>query len=282
MRRPLMLTAAAVLLCAACSTADSDHSDKPDSPDKPVTASSSSPSSAPSSNPSSDPGSAVRAAVAGLREDSAGFRQEIELEGEGKVYGLTVTGDFDFAADKGHLAVDLPGGAIDHSDQVFAGDKIYVSGVQGIDEDAWGVMPRDEAEAHYLLRAPLNDPEHVLRQIAALRTVSREGEEKVGGVRAVRYRGVLDHRTVTLRMAPDVREKMDWTRDTLGADLPVFADAWVDGRGRLVQTRMEAIMSGARVTVTMTLSNIGEPVHVTVPQSADTVPVTQFTGILSG
>lgn len=269
MRHPLVLVAAATLLCAGCSSADAGNHDK---------AAAASPSSA----SSSDSRSAVRAAVAALREASAGFRQEIELEGEGQVYGLTVTGGFDFAADRGHLAVDLPGGAIDHSDQVFADGKIYISGVQGVGKDAWGVMPRDKAEAHYLLRAPLNDPEHVLRQIAAMREISREGEEKVQGVRAVRYRGILDHRTVTLRMAPDVRTKTGQARDALGSDLPVFADAWVDERGRLVQTRMSVNLSGAQVTSAMALSDIGEPVRVTVPKAADTIPVNEVSGILNG
>ncbi|NUP17797.1 MAG: hypothetical protein HOZ81_17225, partial [Streptomyces sp.] len=212
MRRPLVIAVAAALSCAGCSTADAGNRDKPRA-------------ASPSSTSSSGPRSAVQAAVAALREQSARFRQEVELEGGGQVYGLTVTGGFDFAADKGHLAVDLPGGAIDHSDQVFADGKIYISGVEGVDAGAWGVMPRDQAEAHYLLRAPLNDPEHVLVQIAAMREISREGEANVQGVRTVHYRGILDHRTVTLRMAKDVRTKMDQARDMLGGNLPVFADA---------------------------------------------------------
>ncbi|AWW35427.1 hypothetical protein [Streptomyces cadmiisoli] len=269
MRRPLVIAVAAALLCAGCSTAD------PGNRDKPATAS-------PSSTSSSDPRSAVQAAVAALREKSAGFRQEVELEGGGQEYGLTVTGGFDFAADKGHVAVDLPGGAIDHSDQVFADGKIYISGAEGIDEGAWGVMPRDKAEAHYLLRAPLNDPEHVLVQIAAMREISQEGEENVQGVRAVHYRGILEHQTVTLRMAKDVRTKMDQARDMLGSNLPVFADAWVDGRGRLVQTRTSVNMSGTRATLTMALSDIGKPVRATVPRASDTVPVTEVGGILNG
>ncbi|MEU8756618.1 hypothetical protein AB0C88_39655 [Streptomyces chartreusis] len=269
MRRPLVLVAAAALLCAGCSSDDAGNRDKPAA-------------ASASSTSSSDSRSAVRAAVAALREASAGFRQEIELKGEGQVYGLTVSGSFDFAADKGHLAVDLPGGAIDHSEQIFGDGKIYISGVQGVGKDAWGVMPRDKAQAHYLLRAPLNDPEHVLQQIAAMREISREGEENVQEVRAVRYRGILDHRTVTLRMAPDVRTKTDQARDALGSDLPVFADAWVDGRGRLVQTRMSTNLSGAQVTLTMALSDIGEPVRVTVPKAADTIPVNEVSGILNG
>ncbi|MCX5254839.1 hypothetical protein OOK27_11745 [Streptomyces canus] len=81
---------------------------------------------------------------------------------------------------------------------------------------------------------------------------------------------------------PGVRTKTDQARDALGSELPVFADAWVDGRGRLVQTRMSVNMSGARVTLTMALSGIGEPVRVTVPRAADTIPVTKVGGILNG
>ncbi|MFB8757561.1 hypothetical protein [Streptomyces nigra] len=273
MRRPFtplaLIAAAAVLLCAGCSATDTRSGDGAEA-------------GAPSSQAASDARSAVQEAVAALREDSAGFRQKIELQGDGQVHSLTIAGGFDFAADRGHLAVDLPGGAIDHSEQVFAEGEIYVRNILGAGEDTWGVISRDRAQAHYLLRAPLNDPEHVLQQIAAMRKVSREGEEDVAGVRAVRYRGVLDHRTVTLRMDSDVRGKMDQARDILGGDLPVFADAWVDGRGNLVQTRMSSNLSGARVTVTTVLSDIGKPVRVTVPRAADTTSISEATGILSG
>ncbi|MEU6533331.1 hypothetical protein ABZ869_29560 [Streptomyces sp. NPDC046928] len=273
MRRPFtplaLIAAAAVLLCAGCSATDTRSGDGAEA-------------GAPSSQAASDARSAVQEAVAALREDSAGFRQKIELQGDGQVYRLTIAGGFDFAADRGHLAVDLPGGAIDHSEQVFAEGEIYVRNILGAGEDTWGVISRDRAQAHYLLRAPLNDPEHVLQQIAAMRKVSREGEEDVAGVRAVRYRGVLDHRTVTQRMDSDVRGKMDQARDILGGDLPVFADAWVDDKGNLVQTRMSSNLSGARVTVTTVLSDIGKPVRVTVPRAADTTSISEATGILSG
>ncbi|MEV5729216.1 hypothetical protein ACFV83_25260 [Streptomyces pharetrae] len=66
------------------------------------------------------------------------------------------------------------------------------------------------------------------------------------------------------------------------SDLPVFADARVDDRGRLVRARMSVNMSGTRVTVTLALSDIGEPVRVTVPRAADTVPVTEGGGVPNG
>lgn len=265
MRRLLCLTAAAVLLCVGCSGRGGEDDGKPAV-----------------ASPAVEHGAAVRAAVAELGKGTARFHQEIVLEGDGEEYPMTVSGDFDFAGDRGNVAVDLPGGAISHVDEVFSDGHVYVSGLNGVGEDMWALVSRDAAEAHYVLRAPVNDPEHVLRQISQMRKVRREGEETVDGVRAVHYRGMLDHDTLTLRMAEDTRKKTDDARDLLGSDIPVFADAWVDDRGRLVRTRMEFGLAGARVTVTTVLSDLGEPVRVTVPAAEETVMATEITGVLMG
>ncbi len=265
MRRLLCLAAAAALLCVGCLERGAQDGGKP------VAAS-----------PAADHGSAVRAAVTALVKGTARFHQEIRLEGDGEEYPMTVSGDFDFARDRGNVAVDLPGGGISHTDEIFSDGHVYVSGVNGLDEGTWGLVSRDAAEVHYVLRAPVNDPEHVLRQIAAMRDARREGEETVDGVRAVHYRGTLDHETLTLRMAKDVRKKTDDARDLLGADIPVFADAWVDARGRLVRTRTEFRLAGAGVTVTTALSDQGKPVRVRVPAAEETVLATDVTGILMG
>lgn len=167
MRRPplsvAVATLVATLLCAGCSTANTGSDDR----------------SAASS--SAEHRSAVRAAVVTIRQDTAHIDQKIEITDDGTAYTLTVTGGFDFAGDRGHIAVDF-GGAISHSEETFADDKIYVTGTHGATKGKWGVMPRDKAEAHYALRAPLNDPEHVLKQVSAMRQVSREGEESIRGV----------------------------------------------------------------------------------------------------
>ncbi|GGQ59589.1 hypothetical protein GCM10010216_22040 [Streptomyces flaveolus] len=49
-----------------------------------------------------------------------------------------------------------------------------------------------------------------------------------------------------------------------------------------MQIRMSVNVSGAGVTLTMALSDIGEPVRVTVPRALDTVPVTEVGGVLNG
>ncbi|WP_028801214.1 hypothetical protein [Streptomyces sp. 142MFCol3.1] len=268
MRSPVLLATAAALLCAGCSTADSE-----DAADARASA-------APTSSATYQ--NAVRKAAETVGKGSAGVDEQIDITGDGRTYTLTVTGDFDFAADRGSIAVDFPGGGIDHSEEVFADGKIYVSGTAGTDDGTWGVIARDEAEVHYALRAPLNDPEHVLRQVSAIRKVSKVGAETVGGARAVHYRGVLGHAALTLRMADDVRHKTDQARASVGSDIPVFVDAWVDDKGRLVRTRMTLNMSGSGVTATMDLSDFGEPVKPKAPKSADTYPVTSVSGVLLG
>ncbi|MGW2423003.1 hypothetical protein ACWC0C_27780 [Streptomyces sp. NPDC001709] len=262
MRRALPLAAVAAFLCAGCAASDGA---------KPETG---------SSSPAA--GGAVRAAVTKTGTTSARLHERIEVTGRGETYVLTVTGGFDFARDRGSLAVDFPEGGISHLDETFADGKVYVKGASGVDAGVWGVMPRDKTEAHYALRAPVNDPEHVFRQISAMERVSRQGEETVHGVRAVHYRGMLDHKTLTLRMAREVRSKMDRARDMLGDDLPVFADAWVDARGRLVQARMTLGLVAGQVKVTMELSGLGTPVSVKTPPPGDTVPATSMSGVLSG
>ncbi|MFK4269053.1 hypothetical protein [Streptomyces milbemycinicus] len=234
-----------------------------------------------------DPGKtateAVRAAVTKVRGTSADIHGTVAIaEGETR-YTISVDGPFDLAKDKGKLSVDFPGGAIDHVDEVFDGDTVYVSEVQGADDGTWGSAARDKVEAHYLLRAPLNDPEHYLRQISAMRKVERFGsDETVGGVPTTRYRGSIDHGTLTLRLADKPRKGAEQIRDAQGTDLPVFADAWVDRQGRLVRLKMTYRMATVSVTTTVTLSAFGKPVKVTAPDASRTVPVTLKGGVLFG
>ncbi|MEU9099975.1 hypothetical protein [Streptomyces sp. NPDC048361] len=260
MRRHILLTAATLLLCAGCSTASTGRA----------------------SEPSVDQGAIVKTATATTSKGTARMDQKIVIAGGGVDATIAVTGNVDFAGDKATLAVDFPQGGISHVDEVLVGKQAYIRGAAGVDEATWAVGSRDTAQAHYILRAPLNDPQHVLRQISAMHHVSKEGDEEVAGVGTSRYRGMLDHETLTLRMAPETREKVEQARDLLGNDLPAYAEAWVDQQGRVVQTRTSMDLGGARVTVTTALGDLGKPVRVSLPSADDTVPATGFTGILTG
>ncbi|MFF3325263.1 LppX_LprAFG lipoprotein [Streptomyces sp. NPDC002889] len=264
MRRPPILIGIAVLLCAGCSGASGDDAAGPGS----------------ASVPPTDHGSAVRAAVAATGRSTARIDERIEVRDGDTTYRISVTGRFDLAKDKGRLSVDFPGGAISHLDETFAGDTVYLRGVQG-SENTWGSIARDKAEAHSALRAPVNDPEHVLRQVAAMRKASKVGKEEVNGAPAVHYRGMLDHATLTLRMAPKARANAEKMRDLLDSDIPVFADAWVDEKGRLVRARL-SLTSMTSVTATMTLSDLGKPVTANAPAPGDVMPLSSTAGVLPG
>ena len=269
MNRPLTaFVGAALLLCVGCSGALDGDATRQSKGSKKVEASA----------PQANQGDAVRAAVAASSRSSARIDELIEIQGDGKTYKITVSGDFDLAKDKGRLAVNFPGGAVSRLDEIFAGGTVYLRGVQGL-EDGWGSIARDKAEAHYALRAPVNDPEHVLRQVAAMRKVSKVGQEQVNGAPAVHYRGMIDHATLTLRMAPEARANADEMRDVLDDEIPVFADAWIDAQGRLVRARL-SLTGLASVTATLNLLDLGKPVAAEAPD--DVTPLNSAKGVLLG
>ncbi|MGW0395512.1 hypothetical protein ACWDYJ_32485 [Streptomyces sp. NPDC003042] len=225
---------------------------------------------------------AVRDATVATGRSSAWIRQTMELNDGTRTYKLTATGDFDLDADRGQLGVDFPEGGISHVDEIFADGNVYVRGAANLPEGTWGAMARDKTEAHYLLRAPVNDPEHILQQISTLTQVTRVGEEDVYGRWATRYRGILADDAVTLRMAPEPRGKIEQLRAKSPAGLPVPADVWIDTKGRVVQARLEMNMPPTRSVTTVTFAALGKPVQATPPPAGDTVPVTTFSGILTG
>ncbi|MDD9380835.1 hypothetical protein M8Z33_30130 [Streptomyces sp. ZAF1911] len=137
---------------------------------------------------------------------------------------------------------------VSHVDEVFADGTVYVRASAGPDQDSWASVPRDGAVAHAALRAPLNDPEHVLEQVAALTDMSKGGEEDLDGVKAVHYYGLLPYAALGSRPAPDVGITLDTLRTQLGGTVPVAAEVWVDGRGRVVRTRMTLSIGKTRLT----------------------------------
>ncbi|MEU6847703.1 hypothetical protein ABZ930_38170 [Streptomyces sp. NPDC046716] len=268
--RTLPLTAAlvtAALLCAGCSSDPEWTTDK---------------AGKASGSPTADPAGAVRDAVAATRATSAHTDQRIVIDaGATGRYEIDVTGGFDLAADRGTLKVHMAGKPGQNEiDEVFADGKVHVSDLPQVDPGTWATMPRAKTESHYTLRAPVNDPEYLLQQIAGMSRTSEVGRETVGGVRTTHYRGTLDNTALTRRMASEVRAKTDEGRKILGSDLPVFADAWIDAEGRVTRTRTDMNLAGVRITVTLNLTDHGTRVTAEAPEPA--VPVTELSGVFLG
>ncbi|WP_413102717.1 hypothetical protein [Streptomyces sp. Inha503] len=222
----------------------------------------------------------VRAALTKARATSARIDETIVTRGRGEDFTLSLAGPFDLAADKGKLSVDFPGGAVDHMDEVFSGGKVYLS--RTVPKGHWAVIDRDKARAHSLLRAPLNDPEHLLRQASAIRDVSDRGTTTIDGRPVRLYRGTLDYRTLTLGLADEHRRQLDTARKAMGGGLPASAMVWVDEEGRPARVELSAVQQTGYVTVTMNLTDFGKPVKVRVPDASRTAPTDSVTGVLPG
>ncbi|MFE1797298.1 LppX_LprAFG lipoprotein [Streptomyces sp. NPDC059517] len=264
MRPAHLLSAAALLLCTACSggaDSDSDAGER--------------------TKQAAAHAAAVRAAIARTSADSVRVDETIEMRSTDSptTYVFAIGGAFDLAGDRGRLTVDLEDSGMDTVEEVFVGDTVYVRGSRTVDEDKWAAADRSEALTSYFLRSPLNDPEHLLRQMKAMRQVSKEGQEQVEGAPAVHYRGTVDHATATLRMTTKTRQGLDEVREKLGDDVPVYADVWVDGKGRAVRVRL-SYFGGMKAVTTMTLSDFGTPVKAEAPPDDEVVPVTAGEDVL--
>ncbi|MFJ2261752.1 hypothetical protein ACIOKD_26025 [Streptomyces sp. NPDC087844] len=262
MRRAHFLSVAVLLVCTACSGgADSDSGE--------------------SAKKAAANAAAVRAAIARTSADSARLDETIEMRSTDShtTYVFVIAGAFDLAGDRGRLTVDLEDSGMDPVEQVFVDDTVYVRGSRAVGEGVWAAADRSEAQTRYFLRSPLNDPEHLLRQMKAMRQVTKEGEERVNDAPAVHYRGTIDHATATLRMTTKTRQGLDEMREELGDDVPVYADVWVDGKGRAVQVRL-SYFGGTKAVTTMTLSDFGTPVEAEAPSAEEVVPVTAGEDVL--
>lgn len=262
MRRAHLLSAAVLLLCTACSGGPDNDSGE-------------------SAKKTVDHGAAVRAAIERTSAGSARVDEKIELRSTDSptTYVFTIAGAFDLAGDRGRLTVEIEDSGMEPLQEIFVGDTVYVKGSGAVDEGKWASAVRSEALSRYFLRAPLNDPKHLLRQMKAMRQVSNEGKEQMNGAPAVHYRGTIDHATATLRMATKTKQGLDGLREKLGEDLPVYADVWVDGKGRAVQARLSCF-GGMKAMTTMTLSDFGTPVKAEAPSAEQIVPVTAGEDVL--
>ncbi|MBD0743091.1 hypothetical protein [Streptomyces sp. CBMA152] len=258
MRRPLILAAAAALLCAACTRTHSD------------------------AGGSADAAAAVRDAVTATSHTSARFTTVLDACAVTDwACRVEASGTVDLASGSGRLTVGVAQAAV-RAEEVLLGDRVYMRPVvvqdTGIDVDQrWAVGERRAAEAHAPFRAPLNDPSHSLAQVTRMQDVRARGTEAVHGVQTTRYQGTLDHAALTLRLAKEARAKIEEMRELYGRDLPVTAEAWVDTQGRLVQARFTLKdrlkdSKTTHVTYTLSLTELGAPVRVTPPSGTKNAP----------
>ncbi|MFE5941969.1 hypothetical protein [Streptomyces sp. NPDC056480] len=207
----------------------------------------------------------VRVALDATGRTTARTSVRTEL-GKGSVpaYVISGKGAHDFAEHRGTVSIGIATAA--RFEEVLADGRVYIRGAAGDETMPWSYVDRDEVEARHILRAPANDPEYTLRQAAMGERFQQVGEEDLNGSAVTRYRGLLTHEALTLQMNKEMRAKTDRLRDLMGGLIPATVDVWVDSRKRAVQVRLSMTIEGAASSVnTLTLTELGRPVKVTVP-----------------
>ncbi len=243
----------------------------------------------PSPPPTADPAAAVRAAVDAAGKTTARIDEAIRLTGSGQDFTITVKGAFDMKADRGTLKTALAqtGGQAGQAvplDEIFHGDTVYLRmPAERSGDTAWRSTSRSEAEAHYLMRAPLNDPEHVLRRAAMAHQVTEVGPEEVNGAATTHYRGGLNADAVLLGMARERRAVVEGPLKEAGDRLPAFADVWVTEDGRIARIVLSCDLGAAKVETTMNLTGHGKTVKLPpLPRRAQPAPPGSIGGPLPG
>ncbi|WP_256106080.1 hypothetical protein [Streptomyces sp. ODS05-4] len=205
----------------------------------------------------------VRAAIAATRRTSAHTVLAFQAQQEGgPAYDVTGRGLFDFPRDRGAYAADLAGS---RTEVVFAEGQAYLRSALGGERSSWGYIPRRDMETRNLLRPPGGDPEFVLEQVAMVTKFEKVGQEKQG----THYRGLLPYKALTLRMEKEREKGVAEMREVIGGELPAIAEVWVDGQGRAVKVHQTFELAGTRATNTLSLSELGTPVQVTVPDGSE-------------
>jgi hypothetical protein len=226
----------------------------------------------------------VRAAVARTVRTTARVETRIGTRvGTGwdtKLDRIDVTGDFDLARDRGRLAATFSGGT-QRADEIFADGTVYVRGLAPERPDVWLTTPRKDATSHYLLRAPLNDPEYVFEQLANAKVLGMVGEREVNGSIAFLFRARFDFPTFTHRMDPALLPRAEelWRDLGNGQDLNVLV--WVDALGRVVRTEVTFSQTYLEISLTTTLSDFGKPVGVAAPPQEEVAPPSTYGELVS-
>jgi hypothetical protein len=185
---------------------------------------------------------------------------DVSVDGTGQV-------DFDTAA--GTFDVSILGTKLEMRTD---GSTLYV---RPDGDQTWLAAKADEAD-------PLNGsfgtgPSEAVAFVDLLRgkpgkIEEREGDE-IGGVDTRHLRTTIDVADAAEQAGDVSRAALEQlaTLAPSGGRIPV--DVWIDGEGRLVRERLRGTLQGVDLTVTVDLSDWGDPIEAEIPPEGEIRPV---------
>lgn len=209
-----------------------------------------------------DPEDFVDDVITGITDASTAH---LTMALEGGPAGITMEGDVDYSASPPEMAMTMTNTQMGGGEmQVVLVDGVLYVKMPDVGRGKWVKMDLS-AEGSPLsgdLMGNLDPSEQLSKFKESVTKVEFVGEEDVDGESLKRY-------TMTMRAdaLKDLQEELGTSERT---DLPsvITYDLWLDDDGVLRQTK---VAMGDLGSVTMTLSEWGEPVDIEAPASADVV-----------
>ncbi len=199
--------------------------------------------------------------------------------------GITGTGQAEFTPGRVALQMDVttPIGAIG---MVLAGDRLYLKLPQSLVPTAkpWiGVDPNGTDQASKALAAIVSeeqantDPSKTLTQIQSAGTITRTSADQVDGQPATHY--VISVNTAKLLASPAVTPQLRQLVSGSGVTMPatIVYDVWINSTNLPVRVGFSENVTRAgtstKVTVDMTYTQWGAPVHIQAPPADQIGPL---------
>jgi hypothetical protein len=222
-----------------------------------------------------DPAAAVhQAADVLVRAGSSRGLTSMETASGGTRVVIRGTGVFDYVTGRGELEVTLPkdaAGAPEHrpiTELLIPGALYMKNRGAGVPADKWVRVDTTGLSDGNLVTGGATDPLTAAELLRGARGVTLVGEERLGGVPVIHYRGTTDIARAARVASPRARGVLRAAARGFQVTRVPF-DACLDGRGRLRELRQRFTFSNVTVVSVIKLSGFGTPLKVTLPEDGD-------------
>ena len=236
-----------------------------------------------SNTPTTSAGAVLSIAAAVAKTAKAGSEHvaiSATTTAAGQHVTLTGSGDFDSAKSQGKLTttVDLTG-VKTQLNEVLTGKTVYISSQLFSSflpaGKSWLKIDLSSAGKALGIQSSVlgaQDPGQALAQLQALTGVQKIGTATIAGVSTTHYRGKID----TSKLPSGVSSALSTTGASVGPyEVWVGDDGYVH-RVRLTTTASSGTGNVGKTVLTMTLSQFGESVSVSVPSASETVDASKL------
>jgi hypothetical protein len=176
---------------------------------------------------------------------------------------LLMSEDLHIAADGGNTEIKM----------ILTGTDVYFN-EPGLSGQQWTKLSRSALQgatgasfANLIQGMQSNNFQNQQQMLSAARNVREVGTQTIGGVATTEYAGSIRASDAISALSPSVRAVLGPQLKTLGDSLISFRE-WIDGQHYVRQLIESETVKGHPVTTTMNITAINQPSQVTVPPAS--------------